>query len=65
MKIKKTNLVSREDLVNLVRSLKLNIWALENGRVNDSIISLKALKENIEANLREDCDRIVLNAIEK
>lgn len=56
MKIKKINLVSREDLENLVLSLKLNIWALENGRVTESIASLKTLKKNIEASLKEDCD---------
>ena len=56
MKIKKVNLVSREDLENLALSLKLNIWALENGRVTESIASLKTLKKNIETNLKENCN---------
>ena len=54
MEIKKVNLVSREDLEGLVRSLELNIKALGYGKVNWSIESLTRLKEYIEANLKED-----------
>lgn len=41
-------LVSENDLKDLVRSLKLNIWALENGRVDDAIVSLTKLKDNVD-----------------
>lgn len=53
MKIKKVNMVSQEDLEGLVKSLELYIWALEKGAIEGTINSLKILKKNIEANLKE------------
>lgn len=40
-------LVSENDLKDLVRSLRLNIWALKQGRIDDAIVSLTKLKNNV------------------
>ena len=54
MEIKKVNLVSREVLEGFVKSLEFSIESIQCGRPQDATWALKRLKDNIEANLKEE-----------
>lgn len=45
-------LIPKEDLQSLVKTLEINIQALENKEIDNAIESLKRLKNNIEGNLK-------------
>lgn len=53
-KIKQVSLVSKKELQALVRILDRNIKALEEGRIKDTLYSLRTLKNTIENNIREE-----------